>query len=490
MKWFHAIGISGKATANIAKLFKDMGWFVTGSDNQFLPPASTIIEENKIPHAIDYHFSHLTKEFWEKELKKKLKINEVPDLVMIVESLSNKNKEYLFAKNKNIDVRPYSKILSEYLVKKNSIVVVGTAGKTTTTALITKIMKDIGFDPSFMIGAEVLDFPESLENTKSVWSVLEGDEYHNKELADGAKFLEYKTKYLVISNIGYEHQDIFPTQKEYIEEFRKLTESVPQDGLIVARLNDKNIDETLKNSKANIIRYEVIKNKKDFKKGVWAILSDKNINTIFDGKGKEVLSFKTNLIGNFVLEDILAAVTLILNIPAKEITIDIFSRGIKYLEDIRDSVESFKGVKKRLEILYEDKNTVIIDDFGVAPERAKNSLKTLKEHYPKHKIVSVFEPNSGSRFKDEKEFSKNYKNVFSDSVEVIIPVLSEFNKELATTSEFVERLKKLKVNAKHVDSKDIAKIVSERIGNDKIVIVFFSSYRLDSIAKQVVQHMN
>src|SRR5260221_1622092 len=176
-KWFHAIGACGKTTANVAVMFKKMGWFVTGTDTQYLPPASHIIENNDIHFELGYSFKHLTKEFWEEKLGQKLDIPQYPTLGLIVESATSKNKELLFAKKNNIDIRPYAQVLRDYLVKENSVAVIGTAGKTTTTALITFLLEKLNLYPSYMIGADTLDFNESLKNTGSKWSVIEGDEY-------------------------------------------------------------------------------------------------------------------------------------------------------------------------------------------------------------------------------------------------------------------------------------------------------------------------
>src|SRR5204863_9531808 len=128
------------------KMFKDIGWFVTGSDLQFNPPASDLITRAEIPFVQDYHYSHLTRKFWEDKLGSSLNIPDVPDLCLVVEHLSARNREYMFAKNKGIDVRPYSQILGEYLVKPESIVVVGTAGKTTTTGLLINIFHKLGLN--------------------------------------------------------------------------------------------------------------------------------------------------------------------------------------------------------------------------------------------------------------------------------------------------------------------------------------------------------
>lgn len=494
-KWFHLIGVCGKTTANIAKVFQEIGWFVTGSDNQYLPPASLLLEKYNINTVEGYSFRHLTKDFWEEKLGRELDINENPDLVLFISHLNTKNKEYLFARKKNLDIRPYSKILGEYLIKPESIVVVGSAGKTTTTALTTLFLQKLGVDPSYMIGAEVIDIPDSLKITNSEFSVMEGDEYHNPDpqIEGKAKFLEYKPKYLIITNIGWEHQDIFPTQERYIEEFAKAVELIPEDGLIVAHLGDENIDKALKNAKARVIRYGLKPNSKLLKghEEFWSV--DKRpdgISGIYDSKGNLIFEFETKLLGEYNLENILASVITVLNLPAKKLLLNLFQSGTESLNILKDVIKDFEGPKKRLEKLYISENLIVVDDFGVTPNRAKNSLKTLKEYYPEFNIVAVFEPNSASRPKDEALFSEMYKGSFKNAERVIIPDLSTVNEELAQSDEMVDRLRNLGFNSEHISNSDLVDNLKKfNEMKKKTLIVFFSSYRLTEIAEELVKEL-
>ncbi len=496
-KWFHAIGICGKATSNVAKMFKDMGWFVTGSDFQYFPPVSEFLIREKINTAEGYNFKHLTREYWERKLETKLSISDKPDLGLIVESTTAKNKELLFAKVHKLDFRPFSQILGEYLVKQNSVVVIGTAGKTTTTSLVVRVLQELNLDPSYMIGAEVKDLPSSLVNTESDWSVLEGDEYHSKEFSRGAKFLEYKPKYLIITNIGYEHQDVFPTQKDYIDEFKKCVELVPEDGLIIAKWGDENIDKIIEHAKCKVVRYfynSQIRNSKLQKDSnlLWTIEKDaaepKKFK-ILNHKGEVILRSETKLLGEYNLENILATTTLICNLPSKVMPAQVLLQGTGNLNIISKVFRDFLGPKKRLEILHSSDDLVVVDDFGVAPNRTLNSLNTLKQYYPDHKIVAIFEPNSGSRFKSETEFKKNYSGTFDNADQIIIPDLSDYKNELATSEEIVKWLNDLGVNAKHVPNSSIIAELSNAVANHraKTLIVFFSSYRLTEIANKLVE---
>ena len=476
LKWFHAVGACGKATANVAKMFKDMGWFVTGTDMQFIPPASQILIDAQISTEVGYHYSHLTKEFWEQKLGTQLNIPEHPTLALIVESASSKNKEYLFAKKQNIDIRPFSQILRDYLIKPESIVIVGTAGKTTTTALTAFLLKELQLNPSYMIGADVIDLKDGLQNTDSNYSVLEGDEYYSKELSIGAKFLQYKPKYGIITKVSWEHVDVYPTEEEYIAEFKKFVEIVPVDGLIIAKLNDQNIDSALESFKASLLRYTYIENESEIKGAANCFYVKKTEGgySILNSAKEVLVSGITNLLGSYNLENILAAF-LVYSQILKLTDFNLFAQ----------IVAKFKGPKKRLEHLLKTENLIVVDDFGVAPERAANSLRTLKQAYPEYTITAVFEPNSGSRPIDITTFNQIYKDSFNDAANVLIPTLSD-TANLIQTAEFVENLKQLKFNVEYIPTENLIELLKNSIDDTKRLVVFFSAYRLTEIAHKFV----
>lgn len=485
MKWFHIIGVCGVATSRIARMFKDMGWFVTGSDNQYFSPAKDYLEDNTINTIEGFNFKHLTKEFWEHRLNVNLKTeNNVPNLVLFQERLSLKNKEFLFAKNKGLDVRPYSKIFTEFLVKPESIVVAGTAGKTTTTSLITHILKELNLNPSYMIGGTPVGFNDSLENTDSDFSVLEGDEYHNPEI-NKPKFMEYKPKYVVITSLGYEHQDIYKTEEEYVQAFKDLVSTVPEDGFVVCNQGSKY---KVENSKTRFITFSDDKQSGanfyyQYTQGVSENIPNKV--DIFTIQGEKIISISTRLIGEYNIQNVVSAFLLVKHIKRinELITSDLFSNKLESI------IERFKGVQKRLQILHKSENVVIIDDFGVTPGRARNSINTVFNEFEfrEHKIIAVYEPNSGSRVGTIKE---NYKSVFDNADKIFIPTLSAFDPKLVTSEGLVKVLQELGNTSEVVKNdmiKDrLKKEISDYVSKgEKIVVVFFSSYRLTDIAHLV-----
>lgn len=505
MKWFHAIGVCGHATSQVAVMFKKMGWFVTGSDLQYFPPGLDLLNENNVNMANGYEYTHLTKEYWEKELNTKLDINDVPDLALVIETATLQNKELLYAKKMNVEVKPYSEILGEYLVKDESIVVIGTAGKTTTTSLITKLLKDFELDPSYMIGAPVIDFDNSLENTNSTWSVIEGDEYHSPTLSRGAKFLQYKPKYLLITKVSWEHQDIFPTEERYIEEFAKCVKIVPSNGLIIAKHGDLNIDKVLENNVNNVrvIRYKYVKSENDLIDGIYSIVKDNtnqdteisNGNTkfkIFNPLKELVFESETILLGDYNLENILSSYILINEVPSLKDTLD--KKLINDSKFLNNCITTFKGPKKRLEKLKVSSNLVIIDDFGVTPERAFNSINTLRDNFKDFEIIGIYEPNSGSRPSNLEMFNKMYKESFNNSNLIIIPELSTTNNELIDGESMVTALNSLGFNTMFSKTDTIPNLLKDKYDvnlkeNKKTLFVFFSSYRLTEMAHNLTSQL-
>ncbi len=177
-KHLHVIGICGVATSAIAIAFHDKGWKVTGSDKGFFPPVSTALEEAGVPFYAGWH-------------PEKMIENGVPDLILAATASGTQNPETEYARVHNISIKSDAEIRGEYFAKKNSIVCVGTWGKTSSTALLSHILNETGFDPSFVIGGLSLSTPAA-HLGDSEWSVIEGDEYKSSPWDSRPKFAHAK----------------------------------------------------------------------------------------------------------------------------------------------------------------------------------------------------------------------------------------------------------------------------------------------------------
>jgi UDP-N-acetylmuramate: L-alanyl-gamma-D-glutamyl-meso-diaminopimelate ligase len=176
----HIIGICGVATIALAIAFKKKGWKVTGSDKGFFPPVSTELEKSGISFYAGWHPENIGN----------------PDYVIVGTASGSTNPETQYAKDKNIPIYSFAEAIGEFLVKENSIVCVGTWGKTSSTALLSYILEKADFNPSYMFGGISLSHNGSGKITDSKWSVCEGDEYKSSPTDPTPKFKYYKPTHL------------------------------------------------------------------------------------------------------------------------------------------------------------------------------------------------------------------------------------------------------------------------------------------------------
>jgi len=361
------IGISGKTMAPLAKAFKDLGWEVSGSDHkEIYPPMSTYLLENKIPYIVGYCRENVPSD---------------ADLVVVGRSallVDPQNPEYLRAKELNLNVRSYPEVLVDYLVKKNSVVIAGTYGKTTISSLVAWILKNAGLNPSYMTGGISLNLKDGVRITNSEYSVVEGDEPPALFETDPPKFMFYKPKYLLLTATKWDHPEVFKTEKEYLEAFRKLVQLLPFDGFLIYNKNSvsKSVWEKFAGRR---ISYSFEDSDADF--WVEKIVRKKE-KTFFKISGKnEIFELETVLLGDHNLENICGAVALCFSLNVSK-------------EIIVNSVRSFLGVKTRLEFLGKFGGRFLYWDLAQHPQKVKGTVYALRQHYPKEKIIVVYHPSA------------------------------------------------------------------------------------------------
>jgi len=224
-KHIHIIGICGVATSALGIAFKNAGVKVTGSDKGFFPPVSTELEKAGIPFYAGWHPEKMTE-------------NGTPDFVMTGGTgTSASNPETLYAREKGIPVISFAEALGKYVVHKNSIVCSGTWGKTTISALLSFILSEAGMRPGYFSGGVSLSHP-SAAISDSDWSVVEGDEYQVSISDRRPKFVYYAPTHLLLTSVSWDHADLYPTEKNYFDAFEKLVKEVPENGRIVACIDD------------------------------------------------------------------------------------------------------------------------------------------------------------------------------------------------------------------------------------------------------------
>jgi len=379
----HILAIAGKSTAPLAVELKNHGHHVTGSDqDKIYPPVSTLLEKNNIP-------------INETNISKKI------NLVIVGSSykkFSKTREEYDQAKLLKIPTISATKYINQHITKENSIIIAGSYGKTTITGLVSLILINASLDPSYLIGGTVIKSIPSVKINSSQWSVIEGDESING-LDDQAKFLYFKTKYVIITSVGWEHHDSYPTQKDNLNTYKQLVKNIPSDGLLIYNPFDSKLKKIAKLCKAPTLPY------------------DSN------------LEFNTPLIGAHNIQNIKAAYTL-----CKALNIDD--------SIIKNTIEKYLGISRRLEQISVQNNIIFIDDFAQSSNRIKSSLDAIKTTYPNRPIKLFFEPRAS--FLLQKKSLKDFGKHLKDCQQVVIakiPYKKSIKKsQRSTAKDFSQQL--------------------------------------------------
>src|SRR3989344_6101553 len=238
-KRIHFIGICGVAMSALAAAFHKEGWEVSGSDVGFFPPISDYLKNNNISFYPGWH-------------PEKMAESGDPDIIVVGNVASSTNAEFIYARKNNLNYKSYPEVIAEYIVQNNSAVCAGTYGKTSSTALLTFILKKAGVNPSYMFGGLSLNLPVSAKinsaENKDGWSVLEGDEYKTARWDSRPKFKLYSPTHLLLTSVSWDHADIYPTEETYLQAFKDLVGMIPASGLIAACVDDLKIKNVLTNN--------------------------------------------------------------------------------------------------------------------------------------------------------------------------------------------------------------------------------------------------
>jgi len=379
----HIVGIAGSMTAPLALALIKQGHQITGSDQEkTFPPFSQQLKKAGI-------------------LVNKTVIDSDIDLAIIGSSylsFSQTRQDFETIKLKKIPYISATKYISQNLIKKNSILIAGTYGKTTITAALSFLLKKASFDPAYMFGGQSKNLLPSLHFSNSDWSVVEADESING-LDTKAKFLYYPVKYLVLTSALWEHKESYPSQIDNFLAFKKLVESLPSDGLLIYNQNESSLHKLLPFCPCQKIAYNQT----------------------------DISNF---LVGDYNQNNLAAVETL--------------GKYLQINEDIiRLSFAEFKGVKRRLENIFDFNNIKIYDDFAQSADRIKAAILALHLKYPDSKIKVFFEAHAS--FLQHLDTIKELSDSFNIAQEVVIFRLkynSHCQSQRVTSKDFLKSIPK------------------------------------------------
>lgn len=415
IKRVHVIGICGVATSALAIAFHKAGIKVTGSDKGFYPPVSDELQKAGIEFYAGWH-------------PEKMITGGIPDIVIVATASGSTNPETMLAKEKNLKMYSFAEAIGEFFTRKNTIVCSGTWGKTSSSAILSYIMKKAGYNPSYMFGGISLSHDSSAEITDSEWSVLEGDEYKSSPTDLRPKFSYYKPTHLLMPAVSWDHADLYPTEESYFAVFSDLLKNVKDKGFVVGCTDNIGLKKLLENSGCKFIGYQnenVKSNSQNLRYTFGNIIQNIDgisFNIFYDNKEYKI---KSPMIGKYQAENITGCFAMATEIGiSPEITIQ--------------AISEFNGLKRRLEKRLPSNNSVknvsVFDDIAHSPEKSTSVLANLREIF-KGKIFAIFEPNTGGR---RKEALIKYDFAMKDADVIIIPKLTKLKSGRAEESSAIE----------------------------------------------------
>ncbi len=362
IKSVHFIGICGTAMASAAAAMRDRGYTVTGSDQNVYPPMSTFLAEKGIPVIAGYNEGNLASR---------------PDLVVVGNAISRGNPEAEAVLEKKLRYCSLPELLKEFFIRgKRSLVVTGTHGKTTTTSLLTWVFESSGRNPSYLIGGIPNNFHQGARFTDSDFFIIEGDEYDTAFFDKRSKFVHYLPEVVIINNIEFDHADIFENLAGIQLSFRRLVNLVPRNGLVLANGDDPNIDTLLNIKHCPVQRFGF-----GGSSGVRA--TDLRLH---DASSEFVVgqsSFRFPMVGELNVRNALAVIACARHCGLTD-------------HQIQNAFDTFKGIKRRMEVRGTAGGVTVIDDFGHHPTAIRETMRALRVRFPGQPVWAVFEPRSNT----------------------------------------------------------------------------------------------
>ncbi len=444
----HFIGVCGTAMATVAAMLKKKGCDVIGSDRDVYPPMSEFLAAEGIDARSGYSATHITGDL---------------DLVVVGNAISRGNPELEEVLDRKIRYCSLPELIRErFLWGARSIVVAGTHGKTTTTSLIGWVLTSGGLDPSVLVGGIARNFGEqgsSYRLGRGRDFVIEGDEYDSAFFDKTAKFLKYLPDIAVVNNVEFDHADIYSDLAAVSLAFERLVRLVPRRGLLLLG-GDSAGARALADFALSPVETFGFGEDVDWQAHGMEAAERTTMFRVRRG-GSPYGTFEVPLVGAHNVRNALAAVAIG------------HASGLS-VEQIRAGLQSFAGVKRRLELVGSAGGVTVYDDFAHHPTAVAETLAAVRRANPSSRIWAVFEPRSATSCR--RVFQTAFAQAFAAADQVLIaPVFRSTlpESERLSVPELVRDLRHAGRSAREAGSIDdiIAQIVGERHTGDLVVIM-------------------
>lgn len=443
----HFTGIAGAGMSAVALMMRDAGHEVSGSDEDVFPPMSTYVAGLGFPVTYRFDAANLPK-----------------DLDVLVLGTSAKlggddNVEVAAARARGASITTFAELVGETTRRRENIVVAGSFGKSTCSALMAHILRQAGHDSGWMIGAISPSLPATGHWGTRHEIVLEGDEYIVGNGDTRSKFDLYHPAHLLLTSLVHDHVNVFPTFREYEAPFIRLMHDLPKGGLMVAR-DHSAIHKIAAETQAHTVWYDTVPCDGWFSEDV--AYGETTTFKLVHPDG-ERLPLTTTLLGAHNIENIVG------------VSAFLRERHLVSEADLAKGVASFEGIRRRLDRLTRTSRVPLIEGFGSSYEKARSAIDALQLHYPDRPLIVVFEPHTFSwRSRDALAW---YDTVFSGVSRVLIIPPPGHGAETHHQSTHAEILERVYAAGVSVDGPTSAQAVTEQLSHlkgDEIVLLLSS----------------
>jgi UDP-N-acetylmuramate: L-alanyl-gamma-D-glutamyl-meso-diaminopimelate ligase len=414
---YHLIGIAGTAMGSLAGLLRERGHRVTGSDEGVYPPMSTLLDRLGIPYAQRFD---------------PLNLDSAPDAVVVGNAISRGNSELEAVLERRLPYHSAAEVLkNEFLRGRHVLAVAGTHGKTTTSSLLAWLLESAGLNPSFLVGGVLENFGSSFRLTDSELFVVEADEYDTAYFDKGPKMWHYLPHTAVVTNVEFDHADIFRDERAYRFAFERFVNLVPRTGTLVLGWDSPAARELAGGSFAPVESFDVVERGGAALHPRWRAMGIRHGR---DGTGFAVLhdghpigTVSTQLAGSFNVRNCLAAIAAAT------------AAGAPW-DAVAEGLRTFRSVRRRMEVRGEVGGVMVIDDFAHHPTEVRETIDAVRQRLPGRRIVAIFEPRSYSA--QRREFQDAFRSALGSADRVVLGGLfhpERYDRETAMDPEALVR---------------------------------------------------
>jgi len=377
----HLIAVCGTGMGALACMLRDLGYEVTGSDQKIYPPMSHFLDQKGIKMYDGYREENV---FYD------------PDLVIVGNAVSRDNPEVKEMLRRGLHYCSMPQALNRFVAAgKQTLLVSGTHGKTTTCSILAWMLYEAGYDPSFMIGGILKNFDSNYRLGKGAYFVVEGDEYDTAFFDKGPKFLHFHPQMAVLTSVEFDHADIFNDLDHVKEIFENFVSALPESSTLIAFDGEQNVTEVTGNHHCRIEHYGQ-KATSPWRLGSVSVEPPWTVFEVY--KNDEIFGrFKTKLFGEHNLLNALADIAIA---DGLNIAVDVIARAL----------QTFEGIKRRQEIRGSKREITVMDDFAHHPTAVRETVRAVKSVISGGRLIAVFEPRTNTSMRSI--FQNEYPGVF------------------------------------------------------------------------------